>query len=74
MPDNLILVCAVAFAAVFSLLTVLALMMRVLIALFPVRKSASDTAVMGAINTAVSTMLPGARVIKIEETTPVKKL
>lgn len=64
---NLMLVCLNAFSAVMVLLSLLALAMRLLITLFPEKKTASDTSVHSAINLAVQQVLPGARVTRIEE-------
>ncbi len=63
---NLILACAIAFTAVFTLLAVLAVVMRAITAVFPVRQS-GDPAITAAIATAVTTLAPGARVTCIEE-------
>ncbi len=64
---NLILVCAVAFATVLILLSVLAGVIRLVTLVFPEKAEESDEAVLAAINTAVSTSIPGARVTRIEE-------
>ena len=67
--------CAMAFAAVFLLLTVLCILMTVLTAVLPARESASsplgadgvDTALLAAITATMNQIHPGARVSKIEE-------
>ncbi len=59
--------CLVAITAVFSLLGVLALIMRLITALFPVREARTDSAVVAAISTAVASVWPGAKVTRIEE-------
>jgi len=68
MPEpNLILVCAVAFATVLTLLSILAGLIHLITLMFPEKEKESDDAVIAAINTAVSTSIPGARVTNIEE-------
>jgi len=68
MPEpNLIVVCAVAFVTVLTLLSILAGLIHLMTLLFPQPEEASDAAVIAAINTAVSTAIPGARVTHIEE-------
>ncbi len=66
-PTSLIAVCAIAFIAVFVLLSFLAAVMRLTTTVFPVRDRGIDAAVVAAVSTAVSTIVPGARVIQIEE-------
>ena len=65
-PD-LLLVCASAFAAVFVLLGVLALLMVVILVLFPEKKDAADAAVLAAITSVMQSVYPGTRVTRVEE-------
>jgi hypothetical protein len=65
-PD-ILLVCVTAFIAVFILLTILALVMRALIAVFPERISDSDPAMLAAVAAVVSAAYPGAKISKIQE-------
>lgn len=65
-PD-LIVVCCLAFFVVFVLLAFLAVCMRWITVLFPGRAKGVDSALVAAISTSVGTLLPGARVTKIEE-------
>ena len=67
-PD-LFLVCVTAFAAVFALLGLLALVMRGLMAGFPVPPptTPSDPAMIAAITAAAAAAYPGAAITKIEE-------
>ena len=68
MPEIQILTaCSLAFAAVFVLLSFLAMVMQVLVTLFPERKTEVDPGVVAAISTSVAAVMPGARVIRIEE-------
>ncbi len=67
-PD-LLMVCVSAFLAVFLMLSALAGVMRVLIAVFPERTSIStDAAILAAVTAAVSAAYPGAKISTIEET------
>lgn len=66
-PTNLLLVCLVAFAAVFTVLSALAASMQAITMLFPERRSEPDEAVVAAIASTVATLAPGARVTRIEE-------
>jgi hypothetical protein len=65
-PD-LLLVCVSAFASVFVLLTVLALVMRALIVVFPEKATTNDAAVLAAVTAAVSAAYPGAKIANIRE-------
>ena len=64
---DLVYICASAFAAVFLLLTVLAIMMRVIIALFPPKDITSDAAVIAAIASVAASVYPGTKISKVEE-------
>jgi len=66
--SDLLLICISAFTAVFVLLLALALVMRGLMAVFPVKTGLTDTAMLAAVAAAVSAAYPGARISKIEET------
>ena len=67
MTTNLVAICGLAFLTVFALLAVLALAMRALTAAFPVRQDGIDPAVVAAISSTVTSLAPGARVVRIEE-------
>lgn len=72
-------VCGIAFAIVFSLLGIMALVMYLITVTFPDVEKAEepklltapepqvDVAVVAAIATAVATMMPGARVTSVQE-------
>jgi hypothetical protein len=66
-PADLPIVCVVAFAAVFFLLSVLALVMHLITLVFPERIPAVDAEIVAAISSAVTMIIPGARVTTIEE-------
>ena len=65
---NLLLICLNAFVAVLGLLWVLAIALRGLIELFPEKPAPqTDAAVAVAIISAANSLVPGARVTRIEE-------
>jgi len=65
---ELLSICGTAFSAVFVLLIILALVIRLITVAFPARQLASsDAAVVVAINAAVAQLVPGARVTQIKE-------
>lgn len=67
-PD-LLLLSAVAFLAVFTILSLLAFLMHLLTILFPVRsEGGSDPALLAAVNTAAAAAFPGMKVTHIQET------
>ena len=59
--------CGLAFVSVFVLLSVLAVVMQAITALFPERAEVVDAAVVAAISATVASVYPGARVTRIEE-------
>jgi len=65
-PD-LLVICGAAFVAVFFLLSVLAVVMRVLIMVFPEERGGADAATVAAVTAAVSVAYPGMKVTNIEE-------
>ncbi len=71
MPEpNLLSLSASAFAAVVLLLSLLALAIRVLTAVFAVRPEATfhvDAATVGALGAAVQRAVPGYHITRIEE-------
>jgi hypothetical protein len=64
---DLLVTCAVAFVAVFVLLAFLALVMRILVILWPETRAGTDAAVMAAVAATMSTVYPGTRITKVEE-------
>lgn len=65
-PD-LLMICVSAFTGVFVLLTLLALVMRALIIVFPERDAGPDAAVLAAIAAAAAAAFPGTKLSKVEE-------
>lgn len=64
---NLVVVCISAFAAVFLILAVLAILMRLITAIFPQRDSGADAAIIAAVTSTMSTIYPNSRITNIEE-------
>jgi len=67
MGDDLLLICVSSFAAVFVLLSVLALVMKLIIALFPEKIVKSDAVMMAAMAAVVSSVYPGTKLTNIKE-------
>ena len=68
MPDaSLLTICAAAFLAVFILLVLLAVVIRLITLVFPTREARVDAALVAAISAAAGMVYPGARVTRIEE-------
>ena len=66
-PQNLFVICASAFAAVFLLLAFLSLVMRIIITVFPQQLSKNDAAVLAAVAATVSAVYPGTKITRFEE-------
>lgn len=66
-PSNLLTVCITAFAAVFLLLALLALIMRAITAVFSYDQGTGDAAIVAAISSTMSALYPGTHVTNVEE-------
>jgi hypothetical protein len=68
-PQNLLVICTSAFVAVFLLLTFLAVVMRLLMAVYPqtVDAGGPDPAILAAVTAAATYAFPGTKVTKVEE-------
>jgi hypothetical protein len=66
---SLVAMCGTAFTSVFVLLIILALVIWAISAIFPPPEEdeSADAALVAVISTAVATVVPGARVTRIEE-------
>jgi hypothetical protein len=64
---NLLLICLSALIAVFILLAILALIMRLIITFFPEKILESDSAVFAAVASVIANFYPGTKISKIEE-------
>ena len=64
---ELLMVCASAFIAVFLLLALMALVMRIIIILFPQSAIGADAATIAAVASVISAAYPGTRITKVEE-------
>ena len=60
-------VCGAAFAVVFFTLAVLAVVMRLITALFPPQQLKTDSAMVAAVVATMQSVYPGARVTRVEE-------
>jgi hypothetical protein len=64
---ELVVICGVAFLMVFVILLLLAVIMRLIILVFPEKAALSDAAMIAAISAAVQTVFPGTKLTKVEE-------
>jgi hypothetical protein len=64
---DLLLYCITAFIAVFALLTVLAVVMKLITQVFPERLPGKDVAMIAAVASVVSALYSGAVITKVEE-------
>jgi len=66
-PTNILAICLIAFSAVFFLLALLAVVMKLITALFPMVKEELTTAHLAAISSTFNVLIPGSKVTRIEE-------
>jgi len=66
-PPDLLVISLSAFLAVFLLLSFLAVVMRVLIAVYPEKVGGIDSATIAALTAAAAYTFPGTKVTKVEE-------
>jgi hypothetical protein len=64
---DLLMICVASFTAVFTLLAFLAVVMRILIQVFPEKVAETDAAILAALTTAVSALYPGTKITNVEE-------
>jgi hypothetical protein len=64
---ELLSICGSAFIAVFTVLATIAIVMRIIILLFPQKISDDDSAVYAAVASAISRLYPNSQITKIEE-------
>jgi len=64
---ELISICLSAFIAVFLILSILAVFMRLITGIFSVNDSKEDPAVIAALTTFINQYYPGTKITKIEE-------
>ncbi len=64
---ELLIICISAFIAVFILLTVLAVVMRLIILIFPQKIDTTDSAMIAAVAAAATSLYPGTKIKSIEE-------
>ena len=63
---SLLSICGSSFLWVFILLTVLAVIMKLITVIFPQKKEVTDAAVLAAISTTMTSRYPGTKITKIE--------
>jgi hypothetical protein len=65
---NLLMICVAAFCAVFLLLAFLALVMKILINVFPEKvKDELDAAMLAAVSASLSVVYPKTKITKVEQ-------
>jgi hypothetical protein len=65
---NLLMICVAAFCAVFLLLAFLALVMKILINVFPEKvKDELDAAMLAAVSASLSVVYPQTKITKVEQ-------
>jgi hypothetical protein len=64
---ELINVCATAFLWVFSILLLLAIVMRLITLTFAEKSRGADTAVVAALSVVLPSLFPGTKITRIEE-------
>jgi len=64
---DFLFMCFAAFLGVFILLTILAIIQRLIVALFPEKDAGVEEVIVAAISTAAGAAFPGTKVTKIEE-------
>jgi len=65
--QQLLFICVSAFIAVFFVLSVIAIFMRLILLIFPEKPVDNDAAVYAAIGATVNNLFPGTKITKIEE-------
>jgi hypothetical protein len=65
--SELLSICVSAFVAVFVVLAAIAIVMRIIILLFPKKIIDGDSAVYAAIASSISRLYPNSQITKIEE-------
>lgn len=65
--SQLVVICVAAFIAVFIVLSLLAVIMRVIIILFPEKGNGGDAVLLAALTTSINRLYPGTKITKIEE-------
>ena len=66
-PPDLLVISLSAFVAVFLLLSFLAIVMRLLITVYPEKIGGIDAATIAAVSAAAAYAFPGTKVTKVEE-------
>ena len=64
--NELYLICGIAFLIVFLILAFLALLMRIIMLIFPEKRVGVDAAMIVAVTSAVQSLFPGTKITKIK--------
>jgi len=64
---EMLVICGVAFFSVFMLLLLIAVVMRLIIFIFPEKALKTDAAMLAAVSGAVQSIFPGTKIKNIEE-------
>jgi hypothetical protein len=64
---ELYMICGIAFLVVFIILTLLALLMRIIMIVFPEKVAEIDSAMIAAVAATIQTVFPGTKITKLEE-------
>ena len=64
---DLLVICAAAFLTVFVILMVLAIIMRLIIIVFPEKEDGFDAAILSVMASTYQTIYPNTKITKIEE-------
>ena len=62
--NELYLICGIAFLIVFLILAFLALLMRIIMLIFPEKRAGVDAAMIVAVTTAVQSLFPGTKITR----------
>ncbi|MCK4297216.1 MAG: hypothetical protein KAX28_11240 [Candidatus Marinimicrobia bacterium] len=65
--SSLLTICISAFLAVFLLLLILAIVMHLIVIIFPEKSSAINPIVIAAVSSTMSSIFPNSKITKIEE-------
>ena len=65
--QSLVLICISAFSAVFLVLILLSIFMRLIITFSPPEETGDDAPVMAALAATINSVYPGTQITKIEE-------
>jgi len=65
--SSLLIICVSAFLSVFLLLFILAIVMHLIVIIFPEKASVINPVVIAAVSSTMSSIFPNSKITKIEE-------